>query len=218
MFLSKMLSYFLYNKFARSARRAHCKQIGEDKIKTIRPITPLLIIFSIFWVTTALAQEGTRQRPCDLPEGKQFDFWLGKWDLSWPAEQFGGPPGSRQHGTNTVTKILDDCVVYESFRFPDGNFYGHSFSVYDARSRQWKQTWVDNKGGYLLFTGQLKEGQMILSTAPYQRDGKTYVSRMVFENISAEALDWRYERSEDRGKSWTPIWTIHYTRKPPPEQ
>ncbi|HEX8734313.1 MAG TPA: hypothetical protein VF721_03250, partial [Pyrinomonadaceae bacterium] len=26
-------------------------------------------------------------RPCDLPEGKQFDFWLGEWELKWPAGQ-----------------------------------------------------------------------------------------------------------------------------------
>ncbi|RMF57091.1 MAG: DUF1579 domain-containing protein [Calditrichaeota bacterium] len=175
-------------------------------------VSIILLIGQFLWITPNLAQENQHQRPCDLPEGKQLDFWLGHWELSWPAEQFGGTPGTLQHGTNTVTKILDNCIIYESFRFPDGNFNGHSFSVYDARSHQWKQTWVDNKGSYLLFTGEFKDGKMILSTAPYTRNGKTFISRMVFRNITSDSFDWDWQRSSDNGKTWQDMWNIHYQR------
>ncbi|RMF56524.1 MAG: DUF1579 domain-containing protein [Calditrichaeota bacterium] len=154
-----------------------------------------------------------RVRPCDTPEGKQFDFWVGRWDLTWPAEQMGGEKGQLGHGSNTVTKILDDCIVQEQFRFPAGNFNGTSVSVYNLRTKRWQQTWVDNQGGYLLFTGGFKDGKMELRTPTYQRNGKTIVSRMVFRNIAKDSFDWDWQRSSDGGNTWQDVWNIHYRRK-----
>ncbi|RMI19693.1 MAG: DUF1579 domain-containing protein [Calditrichaeota bacterium] len=172
-----------------------------------------LMAFFLLGSGWAIGQGDSRPRPCDLPEGRQFDFWLGEWELSWPAEQFGGPAGTRGHGTNVVTRILDGCIIQESFAFPEGNFYGHSFSAYDAAARVWRQTWVDNRGGYLTFTGTFKDGVMELRTEPYRRNGTTYISRMVFRNITPDALDWDWQRSADGGQTWEDIWNIHYRRK-----
>ena len=43
-------------------------------------------------------------------EQKQFDFWVGEWNVTWP----GPKTGEISHGTNTVTRILDGCVVQEN--------------------------------------------------------------------------------------------------------
>ena len=82
----------------------------------------------------------------------QFDFWLGEWDARW---------GEDGKGTNHISKILDDKVVQEDFHAPD--LHGMSFSVYDPERRLWCQTWVDNNGTYLDFTGGFEDGKMILS-------------------------------------------------------
>ena len=37
---------------------------------------------------------------------KQFDFWLGEWDLTW---------GEDGRGTNRITLILDEQVIQEEF-------------------------------------------------------------------------------------------------------
>jgi hypothetical protein len=37
--------------------------------------------------------------------------------------------------------------------------------------------------------------------------------RMVFKNITANELDWSWERSLDGGKTWQVMWPIHYKRK-----
>ena len=178
--------------------------------------------FSKFFLSTlmllavlgsAAAQNGKAKRPCDMPEGKQLDFWLGEWELTWPAEQFGGPAGESGHGTNTITKILTECIVQEEFRFPKGNFNGHSVSVYNAKKKYWQQTWVDNQGGYLLFTGHFKDGKMELRTEPAERNGKEFISRMVFKNIKTDSFDWDWQSSIDGGKNWKDQWNIHYERK-----
>lgn len=43
--------------------------------------------------------------PAAFAPGKQLDFWIGTWDLTWK--------GGR--GTNVVNKVLDDRVIQENF-------------------------------------------------------------------------------------------------------
>ena len=49
--------------------------------------------------------------PCSLPEAKQFDFWVGEWELSWKNDK-----EETETGTNKNVKILDGCAVQENFR------------------------------------------------------------------------------------------------------
>lgn len=181
----------------------------RDKVRAV-----VLILAYVATAGAAAAQSDALQRPCDLPEGKQFDFWLGEWELSWPAEQSGGSAGGTARGTNSVRRILDGCIIEEAFRFPGGQLEGRSVSAYDARARVWRQTWVDNRGNYLTFSGVFRDGAMELRTAPYEREGAVYISRMVFRNISRDSFDWDWQRSRDGGATWQDLWNIHYERSP----
>ncbi len=142
--------------------------------------------------------------PCSSPGARQFDFWLGDWDATWE--------GGR--GTNRVEKILDGCVIHENFDGggPGGNgLVGKSYSTYTPAMKKWRQTWVDNQGGYLDFVGGMEGKTMILSRAA-ERDGKKFLQRMVWYNIGRDAFDWNWERSDDGGRTWTTQWAIHYVR------
>lgn len=143
--------------------------------------------------------------PCEVAETEQFDFWLGTWDLTWDE---GG------HGTNTVERILDGCIIKESFEgaMPFGLYRGISLSAYDPKQKRWRQTWVDNRGGYLEFTGQFEDDRMILQRSTEQ-NGTSIQQRMVWHSISEDSLDWRWQKSEDGGATWSTIWAIHYTRR-----
>lgn len=147
---------------------------------------------------------------CSEPEQKQFDFWVGEWELTWPGQK----PGETGRGTNRITRTLDRCVVQENFS--GGNsmpLRGTSVSVFDARAGKWKQTWVDNQGGYLDFVGEFKDGQMILSRTAKKPDGTPILQRMVWKNIANDTFDWSWERSQDGGKTWQVLWPIHYQRQ-----
>ncbi len=41
----------------------------------------------------------------------------------------------------------------------------------------------------------------------------TVLQRMVWYDIMQDSLQWNWERSEDKGKTWTVLWKIKYTRK-----
>lgn len=152
-------------------------------------------------------------RPCSSPESRQFDFWLGEWDLSWPAEQAGGQPGEMMTGTNRIERLFGPCAIEESFSTADGSFRGRSLSVYDVGAGLWRQTWVDSQAAYLIFTGGMGDGKMILATEPVGDDGREMINRMVFADITAVSLNWSWQRSEDGGDSWQDRWTISYRRQ-----
>ena len=105
------------------------------------------------------------------PETSQFDFWVGDWDAM---------SGDEAQGTNHITKRWDRVVVEE---FKGKNLQGHSVSVFDTNTKTWKQTWVDDQGGYLDFTGGFADGKMTLSRS-FAKDGKTILQRMVYYNIT----------------------------------
>ena len=157
-------------------------------------------------VTNSLfAQNTTSQKPCSASEASQFDFWIGKWDLTW---------NDTSHGTNNVVKLMDGCTVNENFNAPSMNYSGSSWSVYSTRKKIWQQTWIDNMGGYITLTGKYENNEMTLTTPPQKLpDGSEIISRMVFYNITPGKFDWRWESTSDNGISWKSNWLIHYKRK-----
>jgi Protein of unknown function (DUF1579) len=173
----------------------------------------LFTLLALFTTTTLFAQQQPPKR-CDLPEQKQFDFWVGDWDLTTP----GAKSGSVVRSSNTIKRILGGCIVQENFVGSDDpqqapQLLGMSVSVFDPVSSKWKQTWVDNQGAYLDFTGEFKDSQMILSREATRPDGTTVLQRMVWKNITPNELDWSWERSKDNGKTWEVLWPVHYKRK-----
>jgi hypothetical protein len=139
---------------------------------------------------------------CSAPEAKQFDFWIGEWDCTW--EEDG-------RGSNSIRPAFDGCVIEEQFDgSPALDFRGMSVSVYCPALGRWQQTWVDTEGNYFDLTGGMADGNMILACDDTRTPGRL---RMVFSNIEADSLDWRWERSEDGERTWKCLWAIRYRRK-----
>src|SRR5437899_3037454 len=111
--------------------------------------------------------------PSALPADRQFDFWIGEWDVTW---------GDDGKATNSIQRILDDRVIQESFHAASSPpFRGMSVSVFDQG--MWRQTWVGNNGSYLDFAGEFQDGKMDLRRRAIL-DGKPIIQRMVWYNIA----------------------------------
>ncbi len=170
----------------------------------------LVILLLACMVSARQSTTAAQPKPCSEPEQKQLDFWVGEWDLTWPDNS----AGRTDHGTNSIRRILDGCIVQENFSGADAmHLRGQSVSIFDVGAGKWKQTWVDNEGGYLDFVGEFTDGQMILAREATRPDGTKALQRMVFKNITRAEFDWSWEGSKDGGKSWTVIWPIHYKRR-----
>jgi len=55
---------------------------------------------------------------------RDFDFWIGEWDVF-------GPQG-KQAGTNSITQLLDGGAIAEHWH-GTGGVEGHSINAYDAK-------------------------------------------------------------------------------------
>jgi hypothetical protein len=152
------------------------------------------------------------QTPDTIAPATHFDFWAGTWDATWNE-----PGGQTGRGTNTITKTLDGRVLQEQFRILEGaskGFKGTSISVYQPRFKRWKQAWADNQGGYYDFTGRKEGDRRFFQTEVTElTDGRKLTQRMVFYDITEEAMTWDWEISYDAGETWALQWRINYTRK-----
>lgn len=169
----------------------------------MRPLLVLATSAFLLVVAPARAQDAV---PCSAPEARQLDFWLGSWNLTWEGGQ----------GTNEIVRRFGDCVIEENFvgQMPDGPYRGFSVSMFDRRSKEWRQTWVDDQGSYLAFRGGRDgDGFMRLCGEPLVgNDGREQISRMSWINVEKDSLDWLWERSFDGGATWEMFWEIHYER------
>lgn len=134
--------------------------------------------YGLLLALLAAAGSAAAQQPpsCDTAEHRQFDFWLGAWEVTTPD----GQPA----GVNTVSGILNGCALQESWRGSKGSI-GRSLNMYYAGDGQWHQSWVDGAGGRLDLTGGLdRNGRMVLSGRMPGSDGAE-----VLHEISWEALE-----------------------------
>ena len=146
--------------------------------------------------------------PCSTPEYRQFDFWLGEWNVF-------GPKGA-QVGTNRIERQFDGCVVQENWVGAGGGV-GSSFNTYSPATKQWHQTWVDNQGTLLLLDGAFKDGAMTLSGQVPGPNGKTTLHRVRWSLIGGDPNRVRqlWESSTDGGKTWSVAFDGTYVRKVP---
>jgi hypothetical protein len=155
---------------------------------------------------------------CAAPEFRQLDFWIGDWDIVVHArkapdsEAWADAPG-RQH----IERVLGGCAISETFSAtgPGPAWAGRSYSSWQPKLGKWRQTWVDDSGGYLLFEGGVEAGTMALYGEPRNLpDGTLVQMRMIWLDVSADALRWEWQRTSDAGKSWRAMMTIDYKRRP----
>jgi hypothetical protein len=141
-------------------------------------------------------------KPCNAPEFRQFDFWLGDWDVEAAAA-----PGRTSR--NLITSINDGCTLREEYTTPDG-YVGTSLNFYDSARKLWHQTWIDNQGGALYLEGGIEGESMVLRTVGDAQN----VQRITWTRLADGRVRQLWESTADGGKSWTIAFDGHYTRRP----
>lgn len=141
--------------------------------------------------------------PCSAPEHRQFDFWLGSWEVT-------SPQGQRL-GINEITRELGGCVLHEHWVGGRG-MKGESFNAYDAARRVWHQTWMDDRGTVLLLDGGLREGNMVLEGTLPGPSGKPVRQRITWTPKSPDEVHQHWEAWVDSSASWSTSFLGVYRR------
>lgn len=166
----------------------------------------ILLSSLLFFSFTAEAQ--TQRTPCTSnPVYRQFDFWIGEWDVY-------GLNGKKA-GDSKIELILDSCIILENYKTITGNYSGKSFNAYNATTKQWQQTWVDNVGGTLEYPeGKYDNNRMIFLTKPFNFSKDTIaIRRLSFYNLSTDKLRQHFEITKDNGVTWKTEYDLEYRRR-----
>ncbi len=163
-----------------------------------------LLCFAVTAGTAPAQTPGNAPAPCAAAEHRQFDFWIGEWDVTNPAGAVAGK--------NRITQVLNGCVLLEEWAGAGGGS-GKSFNLYDARRKRWQQTWVDGNGGILeLHGGLTSSGTMVLAGDQPAQGGGTVRNRITWTPRSATEVRQLWETSSDGGATWTTAFDGTYRK------
>ena len=141
---------------------------------------------------------------CTGPEHRQFDFWVGEWDVHPTGQE-------RQVATSRIEKLYDGCAIRENW-MPFRGRAGGSINNYVVEDGRWHQTWVSGANARVDFHGGLVDGKMVLTG--FWRDvngpGKHALVRMTYSKAADGSVRQLGELSADHGLSWSPSFDFTY--------
>jgi hypothetical protein len=154
------------------------------------------------------AAVATPAAPCSRPEYRQFDFWIGDWDVT--------APGGKVVGHSHIESILGGCVIAEHWD-SEGNTQGDgkSYNQFNAGLGKWEQFWVDASGMRLVLAGSFANGAMVLE-GRQEPDPKTGIAgreRITWTANADGSVRQLWESSKDDGATWSVAFDGLYRRR-----
>ena len=146
----------------------------------------------------ALSAQGSNlppANPCAAPEFRQFDFWVGYWDV-YDAK-------GRQIANSLIEKVYG-CGIRENWR-PFKGAGGGSLNIYVPETGKWEQFWIDSGGTRALFVGGWNGKSMVI-------EGKWGgpLVRITYTANADGSVRQHGVQSTDEGKSWAPSFDLLY--------
>lgn len=127
----------------------------------------------------------------------------------------------KKAGDSKISLVLDSCIILEEWTSASVNrglrYAGKSFNTYNAVTKQWQQTWVDNTGGSTEYLeGKFDNKKIILLTKPFPFSRDTLaIRRLTFFDLDMNKVRQLGEISKDNGMSWVTEYDLEYRRKKP---
>ncbi|MDX1516388.1 MAG: hypothetical protein R3288_06085 [Woeseiaceae bacterium] len=147
--------------------------------------------------------------PCEHDQRfREFDFWIGDWDVHVAGGQFAGH--------NRITAEQAGCVLVESWASATGGT-GHSINYFDEARGDWVQIWNDSGGNQIQIRGGLTPSGMLLTgTIHYVATDQTAGFRGLWTPLEDGRVRQFFEQSNDGGETWAPWFEGFYTRRSKP--
>lgn len=131
---------------------------------------------------------------CRIPEARQFDFWMGEWEVRNAAGEV--------LGHNSIRRVSAGCALLENWQGAGGGV-GLSLNTYDTDLGRWTQRWVGN-GATLWLVGGLEGESMVLTgTAPRGTPRGPVLDRLTWTPLAGGSVRQAWEISADEGRTWT---------------
>lgn len=146
---------------------------------------------------------GRASPPCSTSEHREFDFWLGDWEVRSREGQV--------LGRNSITRIAA-CGLLESWRGAGGG-EGVSVNAYDPARGKWTQRWVGAGGAVLWLEGGLIDGAMVLTGTMMRMTARGgVIDRLSWTPMPDGRIVQAWDTRADDTGPWTRIFEGHYHR------
>jgi hypothetical protein len=139
---------------------------------------------------------------CAAPEHRQFDFWVGRWDVY--------PTGThRLVAHSLIERLYGDCVIRENW-MPVRGGGGSSLNTYRPGERKWHQLWADASNAWVEFTGGMEGEAMVLTAPSRAANGAPALTRMTYTRGPDGSVRQLGTQSTDGGATWQPSFDFTY--------
>jgi len=163
----------------------------------------------VLLLATTQAQPATppQQPPahsCTAPEHRQFDFWVGYWDVY--------PTGKDKLVAHSlIEKLYDGCAIRENW-LPLKGTGGGSLSSYIAEQKLWRQAWTDSSNGWATLDGGVQSGAMVLAGEWRNANGPGTIAftRTTWSQNPDGSVRQHGEARAGDGKSWSTTFDFTY--------
>lgn len=136
---------------------------------------------------------------------REFDFWIGEWDVHVASGQLAG--------SNTISREQRGCYLSEKWISASGGG-GDSINYVDKTTDEWVQVWNDASGGQINIRGGLTDdGMLLVGTLHDVASDTTKPFRGLWTPLPDGRVRQFFEQSDDGGKTWVPWFEGFYTRK-----
>ncbi len=145
-----------------------------------------------------------KRKPCMYSKAaRQFDFWIGDWDVF---------VNGNKVGENLVEMELDGCTLVENWRNSVGGT-GKSLNSYNPSKKKWQQFYVGSQGGVLEFEGELKGNILSFTGETINPNGTKLMHILEFHDLPDKTVRQKWQQSTDGGKTWNTVWDSIYKKK-----
>jgi hypothetical protein len=165
----------------------------------IRGWAAVVAVVLAFAARPASAQQPQPPSCEDLEAHRQWDFWVGEWDVVV------NDSTRTAAGRNHIQSLHSGCMLLESWTSASGGT-GSSLNFYDASGGVWRQIWVAPAYVIEIEGGLDESGAMVL-----EGELRTFVSRTVspfrgtWTELENGVVNQRFEIIDPESGAWT-VW------------
>jgi hypothetical protein len=147
-----------------------------------------------------------------------FDFARGEWHthVTRVLDPFsGGTHTVTMEGTKTARPVWGGRAWLEEIEAdgPEGHWEGATFFLYNSKSGQWSQAYIDSASGEIEppTIGSFKDGRgEFFATETYK--GQMVLVRGVWSDITTDSHRYEIDYSQDGGRTWVAAFKAYLTR------
>ncbi len=165
------------------------------------------MLLSVVIAVAVQAAPATSAPPpaCETAEHKQFDFWVGRWDVY-------RSDTNQLVARSLIEKLYGGCAIRENWMPLSGFGAGGSLNSYRPDEKRWRQVYTGAFNGWAEYSGGMVGDAMVITGTQAMPNGSRTPVRITYKPGAQGSVLQIGEQSADGGKTWA--LNYHFTYRP----